>query len=425
MMMSLRMGWPTPGHTPGLAATALLILAGALSACAASSTVETAAVSDDSQAQITPIPAPSDETPAAPVVAEESAATEEDPPPAPAPIAAPPPPTVTEVALGPGMLEGEAYDIFWGTAEDPAPEILNAARPDLEGRHYLRSDERNHHLFRPYIADLGGAYAGVGAEQAYTFAAWSRARLVWLTDYDPWIGDVHRIYRAFFLISPDLDDFLVHWEDEREDKSLEILRHFYGDSSDWDRLETVADELDDRAYRRLRWMRRTYRSRDIDSWVTNEDDYDYVRTLIKQRRVRPMIANLLDEQAFVDIGRASRELGVPIRTLYLSNAESYWDYTDQYRTNITAQLFDPRSVILRTNGAQGSNGDYRYLIQPAPNYVSWLAHPEVDRLRDIWDKPSIRDPGHIPLEILYAPPSARAADAEPLPVEDPVTPGVD
>ncbi len=166
MMMSLRMGWPTPGHTPGLAATALLILAGALSACAASSTVETAAVSDDSQAQITPIPAPSDETPAAPVVAEESAATEEDPPPAPAPIAAPPPPTVTEVALGPGMLEGEAYDIFWGTAEDPAPEILNAARPDLEGRHYLRSDERNHHLFRPYIADLGGAYAGVGAEQA-------------------------------------------------------------------------------------------------------------------------------------------------------------------------------------------------------------------------------------------------------------------
>lgn len=331
----------------------------------------------------------------------------------------PPAPTVSEVAQGPGMLEGEAYDIFWGTREDPPTDNLDAARPELEGRHFLRSDERNHHAFMPYIRDLGGAYAGVGAEQAYTFASWSRARLVWLTDYDPWITEVHRIYAAFFLVSPDIASFRNRLEDEQEDKSIEILRHFYGEEDRWELMDVVFDALQERARRRVDWMVDTYRERDIDSWVTDEEHYRYVRTLVKQRRVRPMLANLLDDEAFVEIGRASRELGVPMRVLYLSNAESYWGYSEQFRANMGAQHFDARSVILRTNGAQGSNGDYRYAIQPAPNYVAWLQHPEVEDLGDIWRKPSVREWEHIPLDLLYAPPAGEPARGEPLAFERP------
>ena len=340
----------------------------------------------------------------------------------PAPPEKPPLPSVSEVALGEGRLWGEAHKIFWGTIEDPAPEHLDGVRPELEGRHYLRSDERNHHIIAPYIADVGGAYAGVGAEQGYFYAGWTRARLVWLTDYDPWIREVHRIYQAYFLVSRTPDEFMYRWEREAEDESLEILERFYGDTEHWELLQVVADPLRERALRRLSELRRHYERRDVATFVTDQAEYDYIRSMVKAERMRPVLANLLDDEAFRDIGRASRELGVPLRVLYLSNAEGYWDYTDDFRANMSGQYFDERSVILRTNPAYSSNGDYRYLMQPATNFVQWLAHPDVEDVRDMWDKPDVDGEGHIPLEILYAPPSHRSARGEPLDVIDPITP---
>ncbi len=116
-------------------------------------------------------------------------------------------------------------------------------------------------------------------------------------------------------------------------------------------------------------------------------------------------------------------MGVPLRVFYTSNAEYYWDYPDQFRTNMAEQFFDERSVILRTSPAYGSNGDYRYLIQPAPNFLQWLAHPEVEDIRDIWDRPTVRGEDHIPLEILFALPADEPARGEALDAIDPIRPG--
>ena len=331
-------------------------------------------------------------------------------------------PSISEVALGEGRLWGPALEVFWGTAEDPAPEHLGGVRPELQDRHYLRSDERNHHVIAPYIDNIGGAYAGVGAEQGYFYAGWTRARLVWLTDYDPWIREVHRIYQAYILVSPTPEAFMRRWERDEEEKSLVILERIYGQTEHWELLEVVADPLRERARRRLEELHRHYERHDIPTFINDQDEYDYIRGMIKAQRMRPVLANLLDETAFLDIGRASRELGVPLRVLYLSNAEGYWDYSDQYRENVTEQFYDDRSVILRTNPAYSSNGDYRYLMQPANNFVQWLAHPDVDNVRDMWDKPDVEGEGHIPLEVLFAPPSRHAARGEALEVIDPITP---
>ena len=334
-------------------------------------------------------------------------------------------PNVAEIARGAGPLRGEAHRIFWGTTEDPPSRHLDASRPELEGRHYLRSDEKNHHLFRALIDGLGGAYAGVGAEQAYTFASWSRARLVWLTDYDPWIVEVHRIYHALILASPDVETFRARFEDDERDASFEIVRACYEGDSSWDLLSVVYDSLHWRAGERLQWMAALYDDRGIPSWVNDREYYRYVRTLIKEERVRPMLANLLDETALNEIGRASRELGVPIRVFYLSNAETYWDYPDQYRANMAAQYFDSRSLILRTDGSHNVNGDYRYGVQPAANYLDWLRNPAVENIRDIWRRPRVSHPTDLPFELVAEPAVGNAARGIPLPADRPFLPLAD
>ena len=113
-----------------------------------------------------------------------------------------PEPDIT-AADGHGPLSPEAHAIFWGSVEDPPAEELMATRRDLYGRHYLTCDENNHHLMYDRLQNLGGAYAGVGSDQAYMFMGWMRPNLAWVTDYDPWIRHLHWAYHAFFRASED------------------------------------------------------------------------------------------------------------------------------------------------------------------------------------------------------------------------------
>ena len=41
-------------------------------------------------------------------------------------------------------------------------------------------------------------------------------------------------------------------------------------------------------------------------------------------------------------------MGVPIRLYYGSDAESHWNFNDNYKKNIQALHFDEKSVIIRT-----------------------------------------------------------------------------
>ena len=91
-----------------------------------------------------------------------------------------------------------------------------------------------------------------------------------------------------------------------------------------------------------------------------------------------MSGNLLDKQALSGIAESARKLGVPIRVLYTSNAEEYWHedgYADQFRENVRGMHFDDRSLIVRTLSTWQENKDYRYVAQPASNFIDWLGRP--------------------------------------------------
>lgn len=329
---------------------------------------------------------------AAPEVPEEGSAEAEV-----EPVPVDPQVALREAIAGHGPIEGDIYDVIWGDFEDEIPETLNATREDLEGRHYLTCDEINLHIWYEHVRDIGGAYAGVGSDQAYTFIGWMRPQIAWLTDYDPWVRTTHKIYRVAFENASNIQEFRAFWSDDSRDSSWALLQARWSEDPDFRFMSRVWGDWGPRIERRLRRYRRILSDAGIPSFLTDEETYTFVRNFVLSGRTRSLLANLLDDTALSSIGDVSRELDVPIRVFYLSNAEDYWDYPDQFRTNFQNLHFDENSLILRTNASKRRNGDYRYCMQPALNFQEWLQQDYVDNIDDIWIQPRIENEDHIPL----------------------------
>ena len=301
-----------------------------------------------------------------------------------------------QAAAGHGPIDGALRELIWGEFEDEIPEVLNATREDLEGRHYLTCDELNLHIWYEQVRDIGGAYAGVGSDQAYTFIGWMKPQVAWLTDYDPWVRTTHKIYRTAFENSATIDEFRAFWSDEQQDASWALLEAHWSEDRDFRFMRRVWEDWGPRIERRLRRYRRILLDADIPSFLTDEETYTWVRAFVLSGRTRSLLANLLDDTALTTIGDVSREIDVPIRVFYLSNAEDYWDYPDQFRANFQSLHFDDRSLILRTNASKRRNGDYRYCSQPALNFQQWLQQDYVENIDDIWVQPRVENEAHIP-----------------------------
>jgi hypothetical protein len=272
--------------------------------------------------------------------------------------------------------------VFWGSADDAIPEVLDAVLAENEGTHFLYSDELHLDLFQPRLADIGGGYIGVGSDQAYLFMGWQRPELAWLADYDPWIAALHRSYLVFFENAPDIETFEAMWSPDSAEESRELLNAAYADRNDLDLIQEVFRVARPRVARRLRAIRRMGDSL-VPTFMTDADQYTFIRQMVQAGRVRPMVGNLLAEVGYRAIGDAARELGVPIRHVYISNAEDYWAYPDSMRQNMAALPVDEQSIISRTRATKPRNGDYRYMQQPAQNFVRWL-QSGVGRCREMW-----------------------------------------
>jgi hypothetical protein len=312
----------------------------------------------------------------------------------------------------PAPPEVDAKAIFWGSPEDPPAELLHATRKDLEGRHYLYGDEWNLHLFREYIGDLGGGYVGVGSDQAYLFIGWMKPERAWLTDYDPWIVRLHEAYLAFFEAAPDFEAFERFWEKEGMDDARAAIAKRWAGHPDVDEIDYVYRKARHLALWRIRKLRKILRDHDVPSYLTDAATYDDVRQRILDGRVRPMLGNLFGTKGLLGIAEAGRKLGVPIRAVYVSNAEDYWAYPDQFKKNFQGMYFDDKSVILRTNATKKRNEDYRYGVQKALNFQEWLEQPYVKRVGHIWSRPHVRSADHVPITFLDEEPFDRRAAKE-------------
>jgi len=275
--------------------------------------------------------------------------------------------------------EAERLFMFWGSPEDDPPEHRGGITPDRENKHYVRGNERDLHVFQPAIAGLGGGYVGVGSDQAYLFIDWARVELAWLVDYDPMVVDVHELHRLFFVHAEDPEAYMDLWSISGRDAALDLVARNEGARAQ--RLRTLYTLRSAAVLARLEFVSRSMRKAKVACYLTSQASYDFVRELVQQRRVRPMLVNLLDARGMKGVAESAKTLGVSINVLYLSNAEQYWDlYTKQYRANVAALPFGPDALLLRTLATGEKN------VQAADNYLRWLTAPYIGNVYQIVER---------------------------------------
>lgn len=264
---------------------------------------------------------------------------------------------------------------------DPAPASL------IQGCHFWTGNELSPHLWYPAVQRRGGAFLGVGTDLNYTLAAWARAELVVVMDFDQSIVDLHRCYLGLLENCETPLHFLSAWSHARRDASVDLLRQRW--SSDERRGEIV------RAFRtaqpmvsdRLARMRGNLRAQSLPSFPDDASDYAHVRSLARNDRIVVVRGDYDGTATVLALASALTNAALPLGVVYLSNVEQYLDYTPNFRRNFLALDTHRDAVVVRTwsgptlGHAPGEG--YHYNVQSATMFASWLRDGDVARLGEL------------------------------------------
>lgn len=275
-------------------------------------------------------------------------------------------------------LPDEVRERFASLPHDPKPEAL------VRNSHYWISNELNQDLWYEHVADQGGAYLGVGTDQNYLLAGWAKADLVVVVDFDASIADLHQVYILFFEESETYEDFYERWAPSSEEDSLALIDERLGDRPDHAQIRKSYEIARQLVWARLRRVRKIYPERDIPTFVSDQAQYDHVRTLARNGRVFAHRGDFTADETMVALGKAMHDSGFTFNVIYLSNVEQYVDYTPGWRRNFIELPVGDKAVVVRTLGwgafgfAEGEK--YHYNVQPAEKFQQWLRTSRVTNL---------------------------------------------
>ncbi len=323
-----------------------------------------------SQAPAAPAPAPAASPepapPAAPPSADASAATfspNPDPP-------APPPP---------GALADEWVQALFAIEADPEPKELAA------GVHFPTSNEIRFFLWKNAIQDLGGILIGVGTDQNYFMAGWAKPELLVLFDFDQLVVDLHLIYRAAFSVAKDPKEFLALWSKKKAPAFTAALEASLPDASLKKRIMNEFKEWRRSIEIRLHNQLKFNRENKVKSFLDDPEQYQTIARLFAERRVLAVRGDLTAKKTMRQIGELAKRMKLPVRVLYLSNAERYFPFSEDFRANMAALPFDEKSLLLRTTGlGSWKNGDpFYYVIQKSQQFLEWLKDPSIKHVKQL------------------------------------------
>ena len=299
--------------------------------------------------------------------------------------------------------------IFTASPEDDPVDVRLGVTKERRGKHYLAGNEKTPQAFYPYIKDVGGGYVGVGSDQAYLLIGWARPEVAWLIDYDRDVVDIHAVYALFFEHADTPAELLALFDEEHKQRATDLIRAAH-EGERGDHLAMLYRQNRGWIRRRLQGLSRRLAKASIPSVFDDQATYDYVRSLLEAGRVRPLLANLLEDGGVKGVAGAAQRMGVTVRVLYLSNAEEYWKaYPQNFRDNIAALPFADDATVLRTLLIWDVNQDYRYNIQPARNFLEWLAQPYTGNVYDIVYDRGTPDPAVINVSETDKPPELSPA----------------
>jgi hypothetical protein len=249
----------------------------------------------------------------------------------------------------------------------------NTAPP---GEHYYRSNEWRQDLLVPKLAGLGGAYVGVGSDQNYTMAAMANAEVLFLVDYDPYIPWIHAIYEALILESETPEALIARFAEENEAETRAILERRFAGKPRAARMV--------RHFRGLRAAWHAYLGRVAGlvrdgrpfSWLSSPEMYAYIRGMFQNGRVFYRNGDVTADRTMQAVADACRRMGLEVRVVYFSNAEQFFEYTDQFIENMRALPTGERSVVLRTIRHRSipiaADGRWHWLVQDFSDFRARL-----------------------------------------------------
>ena len=303
------------------------------------------------------------------------------------------------LAAPPEALPADAQQTLRSIRHDPRPRQI------IKGTHYWISNEGHHEYWYETLKDRGGAYVGVGSEQNYTLAGWARSEVIILMDFDQAIADLHEAFGVAFRHAETPDAFYALWKekDAAQLKAL-ITAHFKDDATQRERTLKAVD----RAHRLVRYrfaeLRRVYPKHKLPHYLTDADTYAHLRALWRGGRVVVRRGDLLADRTMLDASKALGELKVPVRVLYTSNAEQYFDYTPAFRRNIVALPGDDRSWVIRTHPRKllklAPRDGFHYNRQTLDNFKAWITkYPTRDSVELIqYRRTNLPEPGSSVIE---------------------------
>lgn len=274
---------------------------------------------------------------------------------------------------------------FTGAAAAELAPLDQAARKKLESipnegtplpkQHYFRSNEWYQNLLVKPLQGRGGAYVGVGSDQNYTMAAIAGSELLLLIDYDPRIRWVHRIYDVLVRASETPDDLVARFAEENAERSRELIETAV--QGDPDGAAITKHFMKSRKL----WHAYLIRVRGgqkgkppVTSWLSVPEYYAHVRGLFNAGRVIARNGDMTAERTVREAGAAARELKIPVRIIYFSNAEQFFPYSDSFQANMRALPTDERSVVVRTihHGRIPNAGpnDWHYVVHEMPDFFA-------------------------------------------------------
>ena len=281
----------------------------------------------------------------------------------------------------PTAAEPELQAYFAGVEEDPLKPICGeevrskwvdklkkGGRSTTECRDvysYVKPNEPRGHIWRDLIQNRGGAYVGVASDQNYTYAAIARARWIWLMDYDPVVVRLHQVLEPLILAAETPAAFVELWRGAAEPAHAAIRAHFGDDAERYVTFYGLYKNTLAKYYAREAGPHPD--GVDDFGWLRNPEQYTYIRTLHQQDRIHAVKGDMLGDVTMVEIGKAARAMGVPVRVYYTSNAPTAWggQVTPAYRRNVRALPMDEQSIVLQTMnfGAFAQTGYWHHNVQ--------------------------------------------------------------
>lgn len=256
----------------------------------------------------------------------------------------------------------------------------------LSADHYPISNERRIDLFMDSIRNLGGGYIGVGSDQNFSFIAKARSQYAWLMDFDPIVIAVNKIHVYFFQLAHNYIQFKHLWMNRNDKEAWGYVEKKFKDSADFPMIKR-AWKISHRAYGgvgdRLEELDLMAKRFNLKTFSNSLEEFDYLRNLALNNRIVVVPGDLKGNISMNKISNTARSLRIPIRVLYLSNAEEYLRYPQNLRQNILNLPVDYSSLVVRTvsvnakslgypDGEKFPSIPFHYNIQPLTNLQEWM-----------------------------------------------------